>query len=72
MASGQPVTCQIRYTLNLAQLEAFEAYARAWMSLIERYGGVHHGYPLSFEKSFQTPRLKMLRVSSHCVFRRSF
>jgi transposase len=24
MASGQPVTCQIRYTLNLAQLDGFE------------------------------------------------
>ena len=44
MASGQPVTCQIRYTLNLAQLDAFETYARNWMSLIEQYGGVHHGY----------------------------
>jgi hypothetical protein len=44
MADTQPVTCQIRYTLDLAQLEAFETYARTWMSLIERYGGVHHGY----------------------------
>jgi len=44
MANSQPVTCQIRYTLNLAQLGAFERYARTWISLIERYGGVHHGY----------------------------
>lgn len=44
VANSQPVTCQIRYTLNPAQLSAFEAYARTWMPLIERYGGVHHGY----------------------------
>jgi hypothetical protein len=44
MASSQPVTCQIRYTLDLAQLGAFETYARTWMPLIERYGGIHYGY----------------------------
>lgn len=44
MATHQPVTCQIRYTLDLNQLAAFESYARTWMVLIERYGGVHHGY----------------------------
>jgi hypothetical protein len=44
MANSQPVTCQIRYTLDLAQPGAFETYARTWMSLIERYGGIHHGY----------------------------
>jgi hypothetical protein len=44
MANSQPVTCQIRYTLDLAKLGAFETYARTWISLIERYGGTHHGY----------------------------
>jgi hypothetical protein len=44
MANAHPVTCQIRYTLDLSQLDAFECYARTWMVLVERYGGVHHGY----------------------------
>jgi hypothetical protein len=44
MSNGQPMTCQIRYTLDLAQLGAFETYARTWMSLIEQYGEIHHGY----------------------------
>jgi hypothetical protein len=44
MANTQAVTCQIRYTLDLAKLGAFEAYARTWISLIQRYGGIHHGY----------------------------
>ena len=44
MAANRQVTCQIRYTLDLKQLDAFEIYARTWISLIEKYGGVHHGY----------------------------
>jgi hypothetical protein len=41
---AETVTCQIRYKLDLTKLDKFEAYARAWMRLIERYGGTHHGY----------------------------
>ena len=44
MENRQAVTCQIRYTLDLDKLTAFETYARTWVSLIERYGGIHHGY----------------------------
>jgi hypothetical protein len=44
MENSQAVTCQIRYTLDLDKLTAFETYARTWISLIERYGGIHHGY----------------------------
>ena len=44
MASDQPVTCQVRYTLDLNQLAASETYARTWMMIIPQYGGVHHGY----------------------------
>ena len=44
MPNTRPVTCQIRYTLDLNKLSAFETYARTWIGLIERYGGIHHGY----------------------------
>ena len=44
MENIQAVTCQIRYTLDLDKLTAFERYARTWVRLIERYGGIHHGY----------------------------
>jgi len=44
MANAHPVTCQIRYTLDLSKLSVFESYARTWIVLIERYGGIHHGY----------------------------
>ncbi|MBP9109821.1 MAG: NIPSNAP family protein [Pyrinomonadaceae bacterium] len=38
------ITCQIRYEIDLDKIAAFEQYARSWMVLIEKYGGVHHGY----------------------------
>lgn len=44
MANSQTVTCQIRYTLDLDKLSAFETYARTWILLVEQYGGRHHGY----------------------------
>lgn len=44
MANAQTVTCQIRYTLDLSKLSAFESYARTWIALVKRYGGIHHGY----------------------------
>jgi hypothetical protein len=44
MGEAHPVTSQIRYTLDLTQLSAFETYARTWIGLIQRYGGTHHGF----------------------------
>lgn len=44
MAGSQAVTCQIRYTLDLNKLGAFESYARTWIMLIERFGSIHHGH----------------------------
>lgn len=37
-------TCFIRYTIDPDKLNEFEEYARAWIFLIEKYGGIHHGY----------------------------
>lgn len=42
----QSLICEIRYRLDMAKLPEFEAYARAWVKLIERHGGTHHGYYL--------------------------
>jgi hypothetical protein len=41
---SEAVTFLIRYRLDLDRIEAFELYAKAWMALVERYGGRHHGY----------------------------
>jgi hypothetical protein len=37
-------TCVIRYTVEPDHLDELRAYARSWIALINKYGGVHHGY----------------------------
>ena len=37
-------TCFIRYEIEPGKLDAFKEYARAWIVLIRKYGGTHHGY----------------------------
>lgn len=37
------ITCYLRYVIDPAKLVEFEAYAKRWMPLIERFGGIHHG-----------------------------
>ena len=38
------ITCHLRYVVDPYQLPAFEAYGKAWIRLVERFGGKHHGY----------------------------
>lgn len=38
------ITCYVRYVLNMEKLDAFAEYGRIWIDLIQRLGGVHHGY----------------------------
>jgi len=37
-------TCFIRYKLDLDKLDEFREYAHSWISLINKYGGTHHGF----------------------------
>ena|SRR6185295_9159697 len=43
------ITCCIRYVLDPFQLDAFDAYAHAWASIIPRCGGDLLGYFLPHE-----------------------
>ena len=43
------VTCYLRYVIDPYQLAEFEAYARIWIPLVEKFGGTHHGYFLPSE-----------------------
>ena len=45
------ITCYIRYEINPDKLEEFEAYAKTWMPLVERFGGQHHGSFLPHESA---------------------
>ncbi|WP_316213462.1 MULTISPECIES: NIPSNAP family protein [unclassified Bradyrhizobium] len=40
----KPVFCEVRYRLDPDRLGEFQEYGQAWVRLIERHGGVHHGF----------------------------
>jgi hypothetical protein len=41
-----PVTFVIDYTIDPSKIAEFETYSARWIELVEREGGVHHGYYL--------------------------
>ena len=43
------ITCHWTYKLAPAKVADFEDYATAWIPLVERFGGTHHGYVLPHE-----------------------
>ena len=45
------ITCHLRYVIDPYKLEDFETYARMWIPLVRRFGGIHHGYFLPHEGS---------------------
>jgi hypothetical protein len=45
------ITCVVDYIIDPRKIEAFERFGQAWMTLVERHGGTHHGYYLPSEGS---------------------
>jgi len=43
------ITCSLTYTIDPNKVAEFEIYAKAWIHLINRMGGTHHGYWLPHE-----------------------
>jgi hypothetical protein len=43
------ITCVVHYTIDPDQIDAFERFAREWMRLVAKHGGIHHGYFLPAE-----------------------
>ncbi|ERK72047.1 NIPSNAP family protein [Leifsonia aquatica] len=43
------ITCVVHYTIDPAKIGAFEEFAAAWIRLVNRHGGEHHGYFLPGE-----------------------
>ena len=43
------ITCVVHYTIDPDQITSFEEFAREWMRLVAKHGGVHHGYFLPAE-----------------------
>jgi hypothetical protein len=48
-------TCCIRYIIDPNKLDEFKEYARSWIPLIEKYGGIHHGYFIPGDSSDKFP-----------------
>ena len=49
------LTCHIRYVLAPGKTREFKEYARAWMALIIKYGGTHHGCLIPTDAAGQQP-----------------
>lgn len=45
------VTCYLRYIIDPYKVADFKKYGKMWISLVDKFGGVHHGYFLPHEGS---------------------
>lgn len=43
------ITCSLRYVIDPFKLKEFETYGKMWIPLVEKFGGIHHGYFLPHE-----------------------
>ena len=43
------ITCYLRYVIDPYKLKEFENYARMWIPLVNKFGGIHNGYFLPSE-----------------------
>jgi len=43
------ITCYLRYVIDPEKLDEFEVYAKKWIPLVNKFGGIHHGYFLPHE-----------------------
>ena len=43
------ITCHVRYVIDPYKTEEFENYAKTWIELVPKFGGIHHGYFLPSE-----------------------
>lgn len=43
------ISCHIRYEIDPERVDAFEVYAKMWIPLVGKFGGIHHGYFLPSE-----------------------
>jgi hypothetical protein len=44
MQYGAMITCYLRYIIDPYKLKEFEHYGRLWIPLVQKFGGIHHGY----------------------------
>lgn len=45
------ITCYLNYIIDPKKIKEFEHYAKLWIPLVNKFGGIHHGYFLPVEGS---------------------
>ena len=45
------ITCYLEYKIDMYKVKEFRKYAEMWIPLVEKFGGVHHGYFLPKESA---------------------
>ncbi len=45
------ITCYLKYVINPFKVKEFEEYAKMWIPLVVKFGGIHHGYFLPHESA---------------------
>lgn len=48
------ITCVVHYVIDPGKIVAFENFAKAWIYLVNKRGGRHHGYFLPSEGASDT------------------
>ena len=43
------ITCYLNYVIDAHKLNDFEKYAKMWIPLVNKFGGIHNGYFLPSE-----------------------
>lgn len=43
------ITCFLKYVIDPYRIPEFEEYGKVWIDLVNKTGGVHHGYLLPYE-----------------------
>ncbi len=43
------VTCFLKYTIDPAKVNEFKHYGQLWIDLVNKMGGLHHGYLIPHE-----------------------
>jgi hypothetical protein len=43
------ITCYLKYVIDPYKAEDFEIYGKMWIPLVNKFGGIHHGYFMPHE-----------------------
>ncbi len=43
------ISCYLKYVIDPYKLNVFKEYAKMWIPLVNKFGGIHHGYFLPHE-----------------------